>query len=180
VIDSVTYGSSAWRSELDEGHSLARIPPALRPPAPQPAWRASLDPLGELPGSLPQSFGDWQTRHFPSYLANLETISLPDADPDADGLDNWMEYALGTTPRQANALPMDVLTTPQGQYLRLERRPGLADVNMQALSSSDVAAWQLLAQLPPGGQPTAGGRESVSVLLPATSTRQFYRIEITD
>lgn len=92
------------------------------------------------------SFSEWQAS------SGLTTLNEPDADPDADGLANLLEYALGTpplsglqTPRfrvESNASSSSIdalLTRPAGEH---------RDLRYALEFSDDLSAWTTLSVTP--------------------------------
>lgn len=90
------------------------------------------------------TFTSWRLDHFTAGELNDLAISGPHADPDADGLANLIEYALGLRPREADASPSFTLTLTQNgglyefAYLRLSER---ADVTCLVQASADLVSW---------------------------------------
>lgn len=56
------------------------------------------------------SFAAWTAQHFTPAEQGNPAVSGPDADPDGDGLSNYLEYALGRDPRVANASGATLVT----------------------------------------------------------------------
>ena len=63
------------------------------------------------------------------------------ADADADRLSNLLEYALGTDPRAASALPAATLDPTGHLTLTLTRPKSLPDVLYLGEATSDLTAW---------------------------------------
>lgn len=86
-------------------------------------------------------YEQWQVQNFagdPSAPA-----AAPDADPDGDGLSNFLEYAVGSPANGYNAQPwtMDAEVISTQSYLRLSlpKNPAAADVTYEVQATSDVA-----------------------------------------
>jgi hypothetical protein len=163
LLDSVSYGG-AQQAAVSDHHSLIRLPSG--------AWRPSLDPGGELPNSLPQTYFDWQLRHFSVEDPDYGTLSDPMADPDHDGLNNWLEYALGSTPRRPNGFELKFT----GTHIQLQRRPGTMDVNLVLRASSDAALWTNAGVFPATGPVAPDGTNTVAVPISASPGRQLYQV----
>lgn len=141
----------------------------------------------------------WQTMHFPA--GGLP--SLPESDPDNDGLPNRLEYALGRHPRSATgtdgaaALPVGFISA--GRFaLRLnlpEANPADAIYIVQGTATLAPGTWTTLARkngteawLWLGGDtshltllPPAGGRVMLEVGRPDASDsapRYFLRLAL--
>lgn len=80
------------------------------------------------------------------------SAALPNADPDGDGMSNFMEYALGLNPKVVNSNPVtkDLVSIDGKSYLRLTvlRDPNtFSKVTIQGLTSStlkDPSQWSAL------------------------------------
>lgn len=134
--------------------------------------------------------GLWKT----SYLGS--SIAPDNGDPDADGLVNLVEYAIGSSPITANAAPAVGLGAfPGGNSLSMivPRDPAKSDVTLIVEASSTLAPpWTALATSDHGA-PFAGsgyvsgesaGGSLKSVLIRDTSTvlsepRRFMRLRVT-
>jgi hypothetical protein len=65
-----------------------------------------------------QTFSDWQVAHF---NLPLPPEAAPDADPDADGASNFLEFVSGTNPLQAgDAWGIDVAPGANGVALTFQ------------------------------------------------------------
>lgn len=87
----------------------------------------------------PDPWEQWKNTHF---TPAEKTAGLADdpADPDADGLANLAEYALGTGPRAFTAAPVPVLANGF-LTLNFTRPAGLPAIRYEAESSPDLAIW---------------------------------------
>ncbi len=127
-----------------DGHAIQLSDPSTNP-AEGAKWSASSEVGGSLGGNSPGNaltFAQWQETSFPD-----PSVSAPNADPDHDGLNNVIEFALGTPPLSSNngiSLP-DVITKTVGddQFLVLEytRQPGDQAVEFAVQTSSDLVTW---------------------------------------
>lgn len=94
------------------------------------------------------AFQSWQSATFGA-SADDPAAAGPMMDPDGDGMNNLLEYAMGTAARTPGGSPVQVLLVPHGatQQLRLlvPRNPLASDVIITAEASSDLAnpaAWR--------------------------------------
>lgn len=89
----------------------------------QNAWDGIIDELRVSPGVLLDSHlmvssgirrQDWQDYYFTHDEQADGLLTLPESDPDNDGISNWLEFAAGTDPRQSNARPLLVSRDADG------------------------------------------------------------------
>lgn len=91
----------------------------------------------------------WRQVHFTSAENDDASVSGDTADPDADGLPNLVEYALGSDPRASSpaACPVAAVSTvPEDGLghlsLTLQLDPAATDVTLRPEVSSDLQTWQ--------------------------------------
>jgi CotH kinase protein/Lamin Tail Domain/Chitobiase/beta-hexosaminidase C-terminal domain len=142
IIADLQYDDKApWPTLADEGYSLVYQSGTYSTPT---SWQSSRDPGGQ--GIT--SFAGFQARYFdltaPGTPLGQRTAS---ADPDGDGLSNFMEYAVGSHPLDARSAPRPTVS-PEGQFFLLTRRVGAADVRYVFQIGDDLAGWA------PQGTPT--------------------------
>lgn len=111
-------------------------------------------------------------------LANLSTLpaaqQLSGADPDADGITNLLEYALGTDPR--TPAPSAAHTTAVNGRLQFTFHRAVADLDYEVLGSSDLVIWSVIATNPG----TVGEQVTVPDAVKLTeSPRRFLRLRVT-
>lgn len=84
----------------------------------------------------------WENQMFGGSAAGANP---PTGDPDGDGLDNLLEYALGTNPLQATANPVagGVATIGTDRYLRISvaKNPVATNLTFAAELSENVSNW---------------------------------------
>jgi hypothetical protein len=112
------------------------------------------------------SYNTWASTHFP---ANSDpAVSGESADPDGDGLENFVEFALGHDPKAANNETQVIASTPPdapGQVqFEYARTKGVSDSSVdftlrQYPEMSPVAASQQITDL-------GNGKERVTLRLP--------------
>jgi len=147
------------------------------------------------------SFSAWSESQFTLAERADPLISGPDADPDADGIANVLEAALGLAPKSANsandALKVTELTTAGGnRIIRLEckvagqavsnlvlRLESVADLSSGSwgilASKSGTGSWASQATTATSEADTGAPREAVvfEQTLPANSSgKRFYRL----
>jgi len=121
LLHSITYSDTTpWPREADGfGPSLLLINPTAAPDHSNLAnWTASVSAGGQ-PGGAPHAltWAAWRDLSF-HRTNDAATIKDPDDDPDADGLQNALEYALGTSPKITDlpsVLPQASLVEISGQ-----------------------------------------------------------------
>lgn len=140
----------------------------FRPSRQEPNFSNDLDRLGwaalEAVSNWPShdlfdstlSYEAWRHRHFaPAPSNNPVTHAWADADrdPDADGICNGLEYALGLDPHRAddNRGVVAEITTREGKRsltFRHRRRPVAHEVTYVVETSSDLREWQRISSSP--------------------------------
>jgi hypothetical protein len=145
-------GSQNANPQLDSGY---------RPVGQSPAIDAGVElgPLSDFSGRFFQSrrtigalepevtFNRWRLRNFTSQEYGDEGISGPDADPEGDGVLNWLEYALHCDPKRSDTGGLfSIQTDPTGDNLYLTMaftRPKYAtDFVVVPEVSDDLTNWQ--------------------------------------
>jgi hypothetical protein len=174
VLSEFRYDdANGWPPLADEGHSLVWVSgdPAL--PA---SWLASLDP-----GGLGVSTYDgWAKRYFADSAA---AEAAAGADPDADGLGNFGEYAFGTDPRVAGTREAGLAVLVPGNPLQLSvrRRAGTGlRWELESFTIDEAAAGWVVV---PGAAAvvTAAGDGSETAVWPApegTARGQLLRVRV--
>jgi hypothetical protein len=153
----------------------------------------TLTPVG-FPGSGTFSFGTSGNTLALVYAPNLYAAwtagvawgganSAPTADPDADGLPNLLEYALGGTPTNPASAPLPTLqvsgVSPQPTHLQLTfSRLADPDLTYEVQASADLLTWTDIWSST-GAANLAG---SVTVTDPTSlsgNPRRFVRLRVT-
>ncbi len=130
--------------------------------------------------TLSTNFAAWQRQHFtPDELADV-AISGPNADPDADGLSNLSEYALGLDPRTAttSGLP-EVGATATDWTFTYTRPTDRADLTFTVEFSSTLTSWStegVTHALVSSGDGTETWRATVPL---AGNPSAFFRLKVT-
>ncbi len=148
IIEFIYGSDGLWPTEPNgEGYSLtlervsATLPAAHADPL---AWRPS-GVIGGTPGEDDHlDFESW------AESAGLPEGTLPTEDPDGDGLNNLLEYALGSNPLQPSLEDSPTASTGTlvingipGSYLSLSfnRPSGVADLQYVVEFSADLNSW---------------------------------------
>jgi hypothetical protein len=116
IIRSFTYDDTPpWPASADGyGPCLVLVRPQENPDHSRPEnWRLSVEAGGQPTTDDRILYADWRGRHFNAAEAADPGVSGPEADPDADGLANAFEYAVGSNPQLADGhryLPVFTVT----------------------------------------------------------------------
>ncbi len=133
----------------------------------------------------------WQTNRFTTVELATPTISSATADPDADGLNNFTEFALGCEPRvadSATALTTALQILEGKNYLTLtfRRRVPVLDLAYIVQSTSELAGtpvWRGDALQLGAATPNGDGTETVTYRDATESNtnapRRFLRVQVT-
>ncbi len=125
-------------------------------------------------------FAQWQGAKFPGGASHPE--SGPEDDPDKDGLDNLIEYALGTEPMTSNPSPViHGRTIFEGQTyftLTVTKNPSATDAVITAVASNglDSGSWSSNGLIIESNTSTEL-RVRDSQPMQATS-RRFFRVQV--
>ena len=136
------------------------------------------------------SYENWQTVHFDSAeLMNAE-ISGTDADPDGDGVVNWLEYAFDLDPKTPDAEGVPKLSSSEGEGggLTLEyvftQIKDTTDLTYSVETSSSLGGWVELSAEAEGVTVQNADidefKRSVtySYTLPSETTEVFLRLSV--
>jgi hypothetical protein len=192
TLRDFSYGESApWPTEADgHGPSLLLLQPSTNPdPAVAANWTSSVIPGGSPGGIAPhQSYAAWRMLYWNLAAATNSVVSGPDADPDSDGIVNFLEYAFGLDPHQTStyAKPVAAIEIVNGQprvTIAFRLAPGAEDSHLLWEISNDLRSWgaptnafELLST-----QPNLDGTAVVKYSDPApltNSTSRFVRLRI--
>ena len=171
------HDSAPWPVEADrEGYALVVKDPLAHPPLDNPVtWRRSLDPTGETVRASALPIAQWQVLYF----GNDTAAAALNADPDHDGLNNLVEYALGSSPVTSSTLPLRICYQGSSLCLEFERRVGLSAISILPLGSTQLNTWQSLGALPSPPVHNQNGTETVRILPAPASGQKFFRLQIT-
>lgn len=123
----------------------------------------------------------WRLFHFGNIA---DTGSGADsADPDADGLSNLMEFALGLDPHTPSTLPA-TFTLAEGsidyRYTRLKAAVAELDYAVERSDGLEAGSWTsqdiVVSPIPTVDD---GTRETIRVTVPAGNGRRFIRLKVS-
>jgi hypothetical protein len=150
-ICDFTYNDSApWPASADgQGLSLILNNPQTAPNPNAPTnWSASAIPGGLPSGAAPvQSYATWRALFWDDPLSvTNNAISGPAADPDGDGICNFVEYAFGLDPHRASVPPrlQPAIESTGGQphvVVQITLAPGAQDAQKNWETSPDLRTW---------------------------------------
>jgi YD repeat-containing protein len=121
-----------------------------------------------------QTSSSWKSQHF-SEAQISSGLSADNADPDGDGLKNFVEYALGLDPLSKNVALQPTIDS-NGLTLMFTRPKNLPDVTYAAQSSDTLGSWNsvTLEVISDDGQvQTVRARDS---LVTGNPNRRFMRL----
>jgi hypothetical protein len=87
-----------------------------------------------------ETFVHWQTAHF-SAAEIAGGLAAASADPEVDGLNNFLEYTLGTNPRVATILPAATRDAAGHLTFTLTRPKALPNVLYFGEATSALGSW---------------------------------------
>ena len=154
--------------------------------------------IGETAGGSPgapdtvfaQAYLGWDNDHFTTLERDNPLISGPDADADADGRSNLLEYVFGTDPRVADAAPVArfewgmVSGTPY-PGMSFVRAARALDLTYELVAATEPGAapatWTPVASVPHSIEAVDALTERVRLVDPTSTTRArtCYRIRVT-
>lgn len=180
LVEAVRYGAAApWPLAAQAtGLSLGRLAPMRygnepsnwhaawpTPGRPNPTGSPDLDDDG-----LPD---DWELAQGldPRVATGPDG---PNGDPDADGLSNSLEYALGTTAHAVDLVITAIADAPDGVRISFNAIPGRT-YTVESRDGLEGASWQWVANLLPPQSPQIFQVKNVP---PPTVTARYYRVRV--
>ena len=152
LVRSFTYNDKLpWPEGADgTGYSLVLIDPQKNPDHTLAEnWAASRSLHGAPMGNdKAYAFSEWQVLIFNEEQMADVNFSGPDADPDLDGLNNFAEYALGSSPidpsDRSRFTDLDLVKIGGVQYYAFSytRWRGVKGVSFTVQVSSDLKDWK--------------------------------------
>jgi Lamin Tail Domain/Concanavalin A-like lectin/glucanases superfamily/CotH kinase protein len=177
--------NNPWPASADGlGASLQLIRPRTNPDPTNPANWTSSAMLGGSPGTV-------EDMTYTAWLALYPALTLtaPLADPDNDGQNNALEYALRTNPLVSNIAlttgvvqPLTVQSITANYFLFTYRRHiGATSATWTAEFSPDLITWQPTDFTLLGSLNNGDGTETLTVrsIAPVTANRAFGRLRVT-
>ncbi|MEX0331849.1 MAG: sulfatase [Puniceicoccaceae bacterium] len=129
----------------------------------------------DAPAKYPTTLEDWTAGHlFPGMALN---DLAPDADPDADGLANLLEYSFGTHPMEADGPMTLVSVDPSGFHMRYPVVLPRTDISLHVVQSSTLLpdSWTATGVTIQDG-PAKGHFTMRNASVPLPAERAFFRL----
>lgn len=119
----------------------------------------------------------WLAEHFSEAEQTAPAVSGDDADPDGDGRPNFLEYALGSSPRLADAPPV-FAARPSPGGLALDYPAPHPELRYVVERSSDLVDWRVsdVADAPAAGDDDGELRTATASF--AEDDRVFLRLRV--
>ncbi len=132
---------------------------------------------------------------FASWIEGFATDGLSgfDDDADFDGIPNGLEFVLGGDPTLANDSPLPTFASGAGDtvtysFVRADRARGVVNLLIQV--SENLVTWPHESEIAIGintassgsevGITDMGDRDAITVTLPASATKMFLRLKVSD
>ncbi len=123
------------------------------------------------------AMASWTEEFFTPSERNDASVAGPDADPDRDGANNLVEYALGTDPRRAGAASIEIAQNASDWIFTYTRPAAREDVVYLVEVSDDLAEWSSAGVVQE--RVASGEREVWRARVMATSLpRVFFRLKV--
>lgn len=197
---SISGGGTEWEFRVSRTAAYAGALPVFAGPTlrlmlqdDRPTLPGTLLPAGGTPYTFQghpsaASYEAWRVLHFSEAERNNPLISADNSDPDHDGIENLLEYALGKLPKSAG-----VEGLPYGGFATLgadrfftftyTRLPASAGVSYIPQSSSNMADWDgnPLQFTTIGTTPSIGDWEEVTIRLNSAlpTGPRYLRLKVT-
>lgn len=125
------------------------------------------------------TFDAWRLSYFSAGELLDSVISGPSADPDADGLSNLMEYALGSHPRTNSAANAPVLAVADGAWTFTYARPAdRSDITYSVECSTNLSSWSSTG-VTHTRIDVSGSVETWRANYPSNSAPCFFRLAVS-
>ena len=124
------------------------------------------------------SYAIWADGEFETDELSQPEISGKFADPDGDGLNNLMEYALDGDPTYPDRVEVEPSARISGRLLVMDFKidTSKSDVTVEPLSSTDLKTWRTVeSEL----ISTRGTIQKRRVSMPTKSASGFLKIRVT-
>jgi hypothetical protein len=133
-------------------------------------WKILPHTTASLPPAL-MTYDRWRATQTWSAASQLDT-----ADPDADGRNNLLEYALGSSPTSADA-PLTPQIVGTDLVLTFTLDPRKTDLTYITESSTDLLTWTPVASTRVSA--ATDHTQTRAAITPTGSTRKFLRLRVT-
>ncbi|HEX4123027.1 MAG TPA: discoidin domain-containing protein [Verrucomicrobiae bacterium] len=130
--------------------------------------------------ALPGSYADWEMQTFTSSELTNSVYEGPLADPDADGVPNIIEYAVGGDPLAPDAalIQIQAAPAPSGQFaLEFHKRKNVSGVTFVTENSTDLVNWSFVQPLSETNISDLGNAWLVRANFPLQVAPGYFRIQ---
>lgn len=122
-------------------------------------------------------YQSWKAGYFTAGEISGTELSAPTSDPDGDGLQNLIEYALNLHPREPSLAGLPEVGEDVGNltltYLKDTSKP---DISYQVEVSDSLSGWDPVSDALVS---TNGTIETRTAVVPISGTKKFLRLKIT-
>jgi len=132
--------------------------------------------------ALPGTFADWQLQHFTDAQLTNSAVGAETADPDGDGVPNFLEFAVGGNPfvsDATNAAVQGALVGSNQFVFQFQERNDLGDVVRQFQSSGDLLNWTNATPTSVSPVQNLGVSSIYQATFPVQNLAHFFRIRYT-
>ncbi len=129
--------------------------------------------------ALPGTFSDWQLQHFTDAQLTNAAVGSETADPDADGVPNLLEFAVGGNPffsDATNAAVQGLLSVSNQFVFQFHERNKLGDIVRQFQSSGDLLDWTNTAPTAVNLVQNLGVSSLYQAIFPMQKVAHYFRI----
>ena len=118
----------------------------------------------------------WKFTYFTEAQIYQSQMTWPEEDPDGDGINNLLEYALGGDPTRPFTAKLPVAAKAPGALTLTYRKiPALPDVGWQVETSADLVQWSPVGDVLVAME---NGIEIRRASIPTTSPSAFLRLKV--
>jgi hypothetical protein len=122
-------------------------------------------------------YQNWRTGYFTSEEISGTQLSAPTSDPEGDGLQNLLEYALNLHPREPSFAGLPVVGDDGGNLtLTYLKDTTKTDISYQVETSDSLSGWGVVSDALVS---TNGTIETRKAVVPINGIRKFLRLKIT-
>ena len=137
----------------------------------------TMDADKAVTASFLSPYQNWRTGYFTSEEISGTQLSAPTSDPEGDGLQNLLEYALNLHPREPSFAGLPVVGDDGGNltvtYLKDTTK---TDISYQVETSDSLSGWGAVSD---ARVSTNGTIETRKAVVPINGIRKFLRLKIT-
>jgi hypothetical protein len=137
----------------------------------------TMDADKAVTASFLSPYQNWRTGYFTSEEISGTQLSAPTSDPEGDGLQNLLEYALNLHPREPSLAGLPVVGDDGGNLtLTYQKDTTKTDISYQVETSDSLSGWGAVSDALVS---TNGTIETRKAVVPINGTRKFLRLKIT-